>query len=88
MIRAQAEPKETQELYRNNKNHKWQGTYPGQNHGVMKRNEIRAGGNFENRDSILPKKLKGTYKKFDVTNGIDSPRFVRDTKMAMCIIQK
>ena len=33
---------------------------------------------FKNRDSILSQKPEGTYKEFDVTNGRDSPRFVRD----------
>ncbi|WP_119312368.1 ribonuclease domain-containing protein [Helicobacter cinaedi] len=29
---------------------------------------------------MLPQKTRGTYREFDVTNGRDSPRFVRDTQ--------
>lgn len=73
-------PKDTQEAYHNYKAHKWQGMYKGQGKRATKKNEIRAGGTFYNRDSILPQKPDGTYKKFDVGNGRDSPRFVRDTQ--------
>ncbi|WP_233715271.1 ribonuclease domain-containing protein [Helicobacter trogontum] len=73
-------PKETQEAYHSYKAHKWQGTYPKQNHGVTERNEVRANKTFYNNDSILPIKPKGTYKEFDVINRHDPRRFVRDTK--------
>lgn len=73
-------PKDTQEAYHGYKAHNWQGTYPKQNKGVTKRNEIRAGKKFYNKDSILPEKPEGTYREFDVTNGRDSARFVRDTQ--------
>ncbi|WP_233715845.1 ribonuclease domain-containing protein [Helicobacter trogontum] len=73
-------PKETQEAYHSYKAHKWQGTYPKQNHGVTERNEVRANKTFYNNDSILPIKPKGTYKEFDIINRHDPRRFVRDTK--------
>ena len=73
-------PKDTKEAYHNYKAHNWQGTYPKQNHGITKRNVIRAGKKFYNKDSILPEKPEGTYREFDVTNGRDSARFVRDTQ--------
>ena len=69
------------DYYKLGKAHQWQGTYPKQNQGVTKRNEIRANGKFDNKDSILPQKPKGgTYKEFDVINRHDPRRFVRDTQ--------
>ncbi len=40
------------------------GTYPKQNQGIEKKNEMMVGGDFDNKDSILLKKLDKTYKKF------------------------
>ena len=73
-------PKETQETYHNYKAHKWQGMYPGQGKGVSSKNEVRAGKIFHNRDSILPQKPEGTYKRFDISNRHSAGRFVRDTQ--------
>ena len=52
--------------------------YPGQGKGVSSKNEVRAGKIFKNKDSILPQKPEGTYKRFDISNRHSAGRFVRD----------
>ena len=77
-VKLNSLPKDTQEAYYGYKRHNWRGTFTRQNKEIIKRNEIRASGRFNNKDNMLPQKPNGTYKKFDIANRHDPRRFVRD----------